>query len=262
MRLCATLVFLSCLAIAVPAANAAPYAGGGAPTAPGQFDTAPTGDCDGDGVINANDADDDNDGIPDTVELGSLRRPTNPCKADSDGDGKADNVDACPNQPNDSPSGCGPLIAFWPSDTGKRTIHDSLRGMLARSRGVQLPFAGAECRYSSGIMNANGVSMGYPEDADCKVRVSLIVDRATAKALGLSSRLVRSGTANSVMTRNGSKAKVRFPDIMGKSRMAKLRKLVNRKAVKKVVFRTKVVATGKLPGVAPVRFNGYTFVYR
>jgi hypothetical protein len=54
-------------------------------------DTAPAskpdGDCDGDGVVNSADADDDNDLLPDNLEatLG-----TDPCKFDTDGDGVSD----------------------------------------------------------------------------------------------------------------------------------------------------------------------------
>jgi hypothetical protein len=47
----------------------------------------PDGDCDGDGVLNSADADDDNDLLPDNLEatLG-----TDPCKFDTDGDGVSD----------------------------------------------------------------------------------------------------------------------------------------------------------------------------
>jgi hypothetical protein len=49
--------------------------------------TAADADCDGDGVSNRNDADDDNDLLSDTLE-GALK--TDPCKADSDADGIPD----------------------------------------------------------------------------------------------------------------------------------------------------------------------------
>src|SRR4051794_6659354 len=49
--------------------------------------TVPDGDCDGDGVKNAVDADDDNDLLPDTLEL-SLQ--LDPCTSDTDGDGVED----------------------------------------------------------------------------------------------------------------------------------------------------------------------------
>jgi hypothetical protein len=49
--------------------------------------TAPDADCDGDGVSNRNDSDDDNDLLSDTLEA-ALK--TDPCKADSDGDGVPD----------------------------------------------------------------------------------------------------------------------------------------------------------------------------
>jgi hypothetical protein len=49
--------------------------------------TAASADCDGDGVSNRNDADDDNDLLPDALEA-ALK--TDPCKADSDGDGVPD----------------------------------------------------------------------------------------------------------------------------------------------------------------------------
>jgi hypothetical protein len=44
-------------------------------------------DCDGDGVPNAKDSDDDNDLLPDTEEA---RLGTDPCKRDTDGDGMSD----------------------------------------------------------------------------------------------------------------------------------------------------------------------------
>ena len=49
---------------------------------------APNGDCDHDGIKNKDEADDDNDLIPDKVEVG--RTHTDPCKADTDGDGVSD----------------------------------------------------------------------------------------------------------------------------------------------------------------------------
>jgi hypothetical protein len=49
--------------------------------------SAADGDCDGDGVLNGVDTDDDNDLLPDTEEK---RLNTDPCKADSDGDGVTD----------------------------------------------------------------------------------------------------------------------------------------------------------------------------
>jgi len=49
--------------------------------------SAPDGDCDGDGVANRADADDDNDLLPDTVEV-ALK--LDPCAADTDGDGIPD----------------------------------------------------------------------------------------------------------------------------------------------------------------------------
>jgi hypothetical protein len=54
---------------------------------PGSHETADTGDCDKDGVVNKTDADDDNDLINDDVELAIA---TNPCVLDSDGDGVED----------------------------------------------------------------------------------------------------------------------------------------------------------------------------
>jgi hypothetical protein len=60
------------------------------PERPKDTGPAPTdadGDCDGDGVKNGVDADDDNDMLPDTQEL-ALK--LNPCSPDSDGDGVED----------------------------------------------------------------------------------------------------------------------------------------------------------------------------
>src|SRR4051812_5083187 len=49
--------------------------------------TGPNGDCDKDGVRNAQESDDDNDLLADTLEP---RLGLNPCNADSDGDGVED----------------------------------------------------------------------------------------------------------------------------------------------------------------------------
>ncbi|MDQ3934106.1 MAG: IPT/TIG domain-containing protein [Actinomycetota bacterium] len=70
------------------APNAAPPAPGdpGTPApAPG---TPPDGDCDGDGMTNGVDPDDDNDALTDDLEV--LPAHTDPCKADTDGDQVAD----------------------------------------------------------------------------------------------------------------------------------------------------------------------------
>ena len=48
---------------------------------------APDGDCDGDGLVNSVDTDDDNDLLPDTIEV---TYGLNPCNQDSDGDGVSD----------------------------------------------------------------------------------------------------------------------------------------------------------------------------
>jgi hypothetical protein len=58
----------------------------GTPGAPGGPTVAPA-DCDNDGVPNSQDSDDDNDGLPDTLEA---QIGTDPCKADTDGDGVSD----------------------------------------------------------------------------------------------------------------------------------------------------------------------------
>ena len=49
--------------------------------------TAPDGDCDGDGILNRIDLDDDNDLLPDTLEI-ALK--LDPCVGDTDGDGVED----------------------------------------------------------------------------------------------------------------------------------------------------------------------------
>ena len=59
--------------------------GTGTPSGPA---TPPDGDCDGDGVTNSVDADDDNDALTDDLE--NLPAHTDPCKADTDGDGVGD----------------------------------------------------------------------------------------------------------------------------------------------------------------------------
>lgn len=63
-----------------------------APENPGPGDggpsTPPDGDCDGDTIKNSVDPDDDNDALTDDLE--NLPAHTDPCKADTDGDGVAD----------------------------------------------------------------------------------------------------------------------------------------------------------------------------
>jgi hypothetical protein len=49
---------------------------------------SPNGDCNGDGIKNKDQTDDDGDLIPDTVEVSTTH--TDPCKADTDGDGVSD----------------------------------------------------------------------------------------------------------------------------------------------------------------------------
>jgi hypothetical protein len=49
--------------------------------------SAPEGDCDGDGIPNSVDTDDDNDLLPDSLEA---QLGTNPCNGDTDGDGVED----------------------------------------------------------------------------------------------------------------------------------------------------------------------------
>jgi hypothetical protein len=57
------------------------------PTPAASHLAAADGDCDGDGIKNGVETDDDGDLIPDTTEL---QYKTDPCKADSDGDGVTD----------------------------------------------------------------------------------------------------------------------------------------------------------------------------
>jgi hypothetical protein len=52
-------------------------------------ETDPNADCDSDGTINKNDADDDNDLLSDATEAG-LSKLLDPCKWDTDGDGAGD----------------------------------------------------------------------------------------------------------------------------------------------------------------------------
>jgi hypothetical protein len=71
------------------APNVAP-ADPGTPGTPGPADpgTPADGDCDADGAKNSVDADDDNDALSDELEV--VPAHTDPCKADTDGDGIAD----------------------------------------------------------------------------------------------------------------------------------------------------------------------------
>jgi hypothetical protein len=57
------------------------------PTPPTPPPGAPNGDCDGDKIVNAQDADDDDDLLPDALEA---QIKTDSCNADSDGDGVED----------------------------------------------------------------------------------------------------------------------------------------------------------------------------
>jgi hypothetical protein len=68
----------------ITAPNASGPGGGGTP-GPG---TPPDGDCDGDGLKNSVDPDDDNDALTDDLEV--LPAHTDPCKPDTDGDTIAD----------------------------------------------------------------------------------------------------------------------------------------------------------------------------
>ena len=61
--------------------------GGGDDSGGAGVPTAPDGDCDGDGVKNGADPDDDNDLLADALEL-SLK--LDPCSGDTDGDGVED----------------------------------------------------------------------------------------------------------------------------------------------------------------------------
>jgi hypothetical protein len=61
--------------------------GGGDASGGAGVPTTPDGDCDSDGVKNGVDVDDDNDLLPDTLELGLL---LDPCVGDTDGDGVED----------------------------------------------------------------------------------------------------------------------------------------------------------------------------
>ena len=70
------------------APNVAPDPTGPGPTNPGGPATPPDGDCDGDLLKNSVDPDDDNDALTDDLE--TLPAHTDPCKADTDGDGIAD----------------------------------------------------------------------------------------------------------------------------------------------------------------------------
>src|SRR3954447_15554887 len=60
---------------------------GGGSSGGGGVPTAPDGDCDSDGVKNGVDLDDDNDLLPDPLELSLL---LDPCSGDTDGDGVED----------------------------------------------------------------------------------------------------------------------------------------------------------------------------
>lgn len=63
------------------------------------LDATESVDTDGDGIGNNADTDDDNDGIPDTVEI---TNGTNPLLADTDGDGVNDGVDVFPLDPTET----------------------------------------------------------------------------------------------------------------------------------------------------------------
>ena len=68
-------------------------------------------DTDGDKLGDACDPDDDNDGVPDATEA---QVGTDPLKADSDGDGRADGADACPTQAAATANGCPPAATTTP----------------------------------------------------------------------------------------------------------------------------------------------------
>ena len=70
-----------------PLVTPRPPEDGGTTTTTPPPPTGPANDCDNDGVKNADDTDDDNDGLPDSIEN---QIGTDSCKADTDGDGVTD----------------------------------------------------------------------------------------------------------------------------------------------------------------------------
>ena len=89
---------------------------------PSSMDNCPTTanpqqvDTDHDGIGNACDNDIDGDGLSNAEESA---RKTNPLKADTDGDGKRDDVDVCPRTAGKAPNGC-PDTKAPPLKLGKK----------------------------------------------------------------------------------------------------------------------------------------------
>src|SRR3954454_6123272 len=80
-------VLSSKLSKAFTATSKSPIIGPEKPRVDPPAPIAPDGDCDGDGVLNSADSDDDNDLLADTLEV---QLKLNPCSGDSDGDGVED----------------------------------------------------------------------------------------------------------------------------------------------------------------------------
>jgi hypothetical protein len=99
-----------------------PAAPAGTPAKPSE--SKPDGDCDGDGVLNKNDGDDDNDLLTDGVEL---KYGLDPCKADTDGDGVTDGYEMRSAQDlNDDDYQSAPNT--WVPYPGKRPYPNPLDG--------------------------------------------------------------------------------------------------------------------------------------
>lgn len=103
---------------------------------PGECSSDPSVDTDGDGIpdVSEGDADIDNDGVPNCLDLDSdgdglpdaleIERGTDPYAPDSDGDGVDDLVEVAlgtdPNDPEDTPDLTGTIVAVVPQDTTTR----------------------------------------------------------------------------------------------------------------------------------------------
>ena len=99
-----------------------PPAPAGTPGKPSE--SKPDGDCDGDGALNKNDGDDDNDLLADSLEL---RYSLDPCKADTDGDGVTDGYEMRSAQDlNDDDYQAAPNT--WVPYPGKRPYPNPLDG--------------------------------------------------------------------------------------------------------------------------------------
>jgi hypothetical protein len=141
----------------------------GAPGGPGALPPGATAaDCDGDGIPNTSDTDDDNDLLPDTTEA---QIGTDPCKADSDGDGIPDGYEyysALDLNGNNLPyPGTKPFPnPLDGSDAAKDFDRDGLTDGEEYAAWAKFGNSSLPMNYSAGNANSGGAPSDGLKDAD------------------------------------------------------------------------------------------------